>query len=83
MKQLLKDQIAQSRNPSDWMWYKQLNPPICAKYFTDAKNRNQCMVGMCDAFFDYTFEYQGNAPKPYGQALRASWSTPPSPTSAT
>jgi hypothetical protein len=21
------------------------------------------MVGMCDAFFDYTYEYQGNASK--------------------
>ena len=38
------------------MWFKQL------KYFFDLKE-NTSKVGMCDAFFDYTYEYQGNAPK--------------------
>ena len=55
--QLAKDQtILQTQNPSEWMWYKQL------KYFVDSKSQ-QTKVGMCDAFFDYTYEYQGNAPK--------------------
>ena len=36
------------------MWYKQL------RYALDGQN---LQVGMCDAFFDYTYEYQGNAPK--------------------
>ena len=52
--ELLVDGIVQSRQPSDWMWYKQL------RYTLDGQN---LQVGMCDAFFDYTFEYQGNAPK--------------------
>lgn len=47
----------QSMNINDWMWFKQL------KYYIDVKQNEQCKVGMCDAFFDYTFEYQGNAPK--------------------
>ena len=34
VEQLLKDQVAQSRNPSDWMWYKQL------KYYVDGRNNN-------------------------------------------
>jgi dynein heavy chain 2 len=54
---LLKDPIVQSMNINDWMWFKQL------KYYIDVKQGEQCKVGMCDAFFDYTFEYQGNAPK--------------------
>jgi dynein heavy chain 2 len=41
-------------NPNDWMWYKQLKYHVA---------QQQAKVGMCDAFFDYTFEYQGNAPK--------------------
>lgn len=47
----------QSMNINDWMWFKQL------KYYIDVKQNEQCKVGMCDAFFDYTFEYQGNAAK--------------------
>ena len=54
--QLLKDGITQTCNPNDWMWFKQL------RYRIDERSQ-QCLVGMCDAFFDYTFEYQGNAPK--------------------
>ena len=52
--ELLADGIVQSRQPNDWMWYKQL------RYALDGQN---LQVGMCDAFFDYTYEYQGNAPK--------------------
>ena len=51
----MNDSIANTQNPQDWMWYKQL------RYFIDQKQ--QCKVGMCDAFFDYTYEYQGNAAK--------------------
>lgn len=36
------------------MWFKQL------RY---ALEPQRTLVGMCDAFFDYTYEYQGNAPK--------------------
>lgn len=55
--QLTKDQIINaSQNPNDWMWYKQL------KYHIDQRTQIS-KVGMCDAFFDYTYEYQGNAPK--------------------
>ena len=50
---LLNDQIVQTRQPNDWMWFKQL------RYSLEQQTR----VGMCDAFFDYTYEYQGNAPK--------------------
>lgn len=52
----MKDGISQTKEPNDWMWYKQL------KYYMDAK-AGISKVGMCDAFFDYTYEYQGNAPK--------------------
>lgn len=40
---------------TDWSWHKQL------KYSVD--QRKMVRVGMCDAIFDYTYEYQGNAPK--------------------
>ena len=50
MDQLIADGINSSMNPNDWMWFKQL------RYKIEAKNNN-CMVGMCDAFFDYTYEY--------------------------
>jgi len=43
-----------TKQPNDWMWFKQLRYAI---------TNSVCKVGMCDAFFDYTFEYQGNAPK--------------------
>lgn len=39
---------------SDWLWQKQL------RYYLDA---GRAVVRMCDAEFDYTYEYQGNAPK--------------------
>jgi dynein heavy chain 2 len=45
-----------SQNPGDWMWQKQL------KYAFEPRSQ-LAKVGMADAFFDYTFEYQGNAPK--------------------
>lgn len=51
---LLGDNIVDTKQPNDWMWFKQLRYAI---------TNNVCKVGMCDAFFDYTFEYQGNAPK--------------------
>ena len=44
------------KNISQWGWYKQL------KYGLETR-RDVTTVGMCDAIFDYTFEYQGNAPK--------------------
>lgn len=50
VEQLMKDGIMQTMNTNDWMWFKQL------KYFIDAKSQ-VCKVGMCDAFFDYTYEY--------------------------
>ena len=39
---------------SDWSWSKQL------RYYYET---NKCIVRMHDAEFDYTYEYQGNAPK--------------------
>lgn len=54
---LLSDNIVQTRQPNDWMWFKQL------RYSLEASNNAPTLVGMCDAFFDYTYEYQGNAPK--------------------
>jgi dynein heavy chain 2, cytosolic len=39
---------------SDWVWWRQL------KY---TWNSSTCCIEMCDAVFDYTYEYQGNAPK--------------------
>ena len=41
--------ILQSKNTNDWSWYKQL------KYYLDRSQVSK--VGMCDAFFDYTYEY--------------------------
>lgn len=46
----MKDGIMNTMNTNDWMWFKQL------KYYMDAKAQ-RCKVGMCDAFFDYTYEY--------------------------
>lgn len=46
--QLMNDQIMQSKQPHDWMWYKQLRYSL---------ERETCQVGMADAFFDYTYEY--------------------------
>lgn len=43
------------KNPTDWPWQKQLR-------FYLAKN-SLAMIRMVDAEFNYTYEYQGNAPK--------------------
>ncbi|XP_076467409.1 LOW QUALITY PROTEIN: cytoplasmic dynein 2 heavy chain 1-like [Babylonia areolata] len=43
------------RSPHDWMWQKQL------RYYL-VKN-GMCHIRMVDAEFEYTYEYQGNAPK--------------------
>jgi dynein heavy chain 2 len=42
----------QTNDTSEWQFYKQL------KYIY---NKANLKVGMCDAFFDYTFEYQGSS----------------------
>ena len=39
---------------TDWVWQKQL------RYYFE---KNKAIVKMHDAVFDYTYEYQGNAPK--------------------
>uniref|UniRef100_H2ZF01 AAA+ ATPase domain-containing protein n=1 Tax=Ciona savignyi TaxID=51511 RepID=H2ZF01_CIOSA len=41
------------RSSAEWIWQKQL------RYYAD----NSASMRMVDAQFDYTFEYQGNAPK--------------------
>jgi dynein heavy chain 2, cytosolic len=41
---------------SHWLWQKQLRYNLTA-------DRQGVGVHMCDAYFTYTFEYQGNAPK--------------------
>ena len=51
---LIKNNV---HDPTEWLWYKQL------KYTVSGQRSEKCQVGMCDAVFDYTFEYQGNAPK--------------------
>lgn len=38
----------------DWHWHRQL------KYFIQ---QNTCIIRMVESLFDYTYEYQGNAPK--------------------
>eukprot|EP01049_Picozoa_sp_SAG25_P002666 SAG25_NODE_143_length_14049_cov_6.050817_1_plen_2680_part_10 len=49
---------AQCVRPDDWIWQKQL------RFFMEPANGGrQCRARMCDAAFDYTYEYQGNAPK--------------------
>ena len=40
---------------NDWEWHRQL------KFFM-GKNK-KCLIQMCEAQFNYTYEYQGNAPK--------------------
>lgn len=42
-------------NLNDWLWRKQ-----CRFYFDERKT---CRMRMFDAEFEYTYEYQGNAPK--------------------
>ncbi len=44
-----------TNSTQDWAWQKQLRYYIT----TDQK----ASMSMCDASFNYTFEYQGNAPK--------------------
>lgn len=39
---------------TDWHWKKQL------RYYLD---KNKAVIRMHDASFDYTYEYQGNAPR--------------------
>lgn len=43
------------RAPSDWSWQRQL------KFYIN--RNNTAVIKMVDAEFDYTYEYQGNAPK--------------------
>ena len=42
---------------SDWAWHKQL------RYYLRDDGTNTAEIRMCDASFNYTYEYQGNAPK--------------------
>ena len=61
--QLTQDQsIIATQSPNDWMWCNQLKHHIDRRSQLAEKDK-PTKVGMCDAFFDYTFEYQGNAPK--------------------
>ncbi|UJR10563.1 hypothetical protein I4U23_014763 [Adineta vaga] len=50
--QQLKD--ARIRNVYDWLWQKQL------RFYLE---HNNAVIKMVDAQFNYTYEYQGNAPK--------------------
>ena len=45
-------------DPKDWSWHKQLKWEL-----RRGGSDEQCLVGMCRAVFDYSYEYQGNAPK--------------------
>ncbi|OQS05963.1 dynein heavy chain [Thraustotheca clavata] len=49
------DQLVGVTSLNDWRWQKQL------RFYLD-KNKS-CIIKMHDAVFDYTYEYQGNAPK--------------------
>lgn len=51
------DLLIQERitDPKDWAWHKQIK--------WELRRDEQCIVSMCKAVFDYTYEYQGNAPK--------------------
>eukprot|EP00754_Rhynchopus_humris_P016707 Rhum_TRINITY_DN14526_c0_g2::Rhum_TRINITY_DN14526_c0_g2_i1::g.95036::m.95036/K10414/DYNC2H, DNCH2; dynein heavy chain 2, cytosolic len=44
------------KSDADWYWTKQLRCFL-------KEDTHPCKVSMVDATFDYTFEYQGNAPK--------------------
>uniref|UniRef100_K3WM96 AAA+ ATPase domain-containing protein n=1 Tax=Globisporangium ultimum (strain ATCC 200006 / CBS 805.95 / DAOM BR144) TaxID=431595 RepID=K3WM96_GLOUD len=46
---------ANCRSTTDWIWQKQL------RFYLD--KHQHCVIRMNDAKFDYTYEYQGNAPK--------------------
>ncbi|KAI5098641.1 cytoplasmic dynein 2 heavy chain 1, partial [Silurus meridionalis] len=52
VRELLEVQV---RSADDWAWTKQL------RFYLNADQR--CTAHMVDAGFDYTYEYQGNAPK--------------------
>lgn len=49
---------ANCRLTTDWVWQKQLR-----FYLEGSGNSKHCKIRMNDASFDYTYEYQGNAPK--------------------
>ncbi|XP_072546992.1 cytoplasmic dynein 2 heavy chain 1 isoform X2 [Salminus brasiliensis] len=46
---------AQVHNTDDWLWKKQL------RFYLNSEQH--CTIHMVDAVFNYTYEYQGNAPK--------------------
>ena len=48
---LLENKVSST---NDWQWHRQL------KFFISS---NTCIIKMVEATFDYTYEYQGNAPK--------------------
>lgn len=52
VEQLLKENVT---SVNSWPWQKQL------RFYLD--ERRNCKMRMSDAEFDYTYEYQGNAPK--------------------
>ncbi|RDD40688.1 Cytoplasmic dynein 2 heavy chain 1 [Trichoplax sp. H2] len=53
--QVVKDLIqAQVKSIDDWLWQKQLRFYLI---------KGSCISCMCDAQFEYTYEYQGNASK--------------------
>lgn len=70
--QLLRSKVS---DRLDWVWQKQLRYYLVdkSKISTDglpfpegkhpAKDAQLCVIFMCDAKLNYTYEYQGNAPK--------------------
>ena len=48
---------ADVRSVDDWLWQKQL------RYYLSGGGDGAARVCMVDAAFEYTYEYQGNAPK--------------------
>ena len=53
VEQLIESKI---RSIDDWLWQKQL------RFYMD-KQSSKATISMVDADFEYTYEYQGNAPK--------------------
>lgn len=51
--ELIKYKVTDTKN---WYWFKQL------KYFIGKKSK-KCVIMMCKATFDYTYDYQGNPSK--------------------
>lgn len=49
-------EASKATSTQDWAWMKQL------RYYATQQGQS-CVVRMADAEVDYTFEYQGNAPK--------------------